>query len=57
MAKAYSNEEIEEMLNPRPKDWTAIVDELKDEADSTPLIATIAFFTLGLALGFTMSKK
>jgi len=57
MAKAYSDEEIEQMLRPRSKDWTAIVDELKVEAESVPLIATVAFFTLGLALGFTMSKK
>jgi len=57
MAKAYSDEEIEQILRPTPKDWTAIVDELKVEAESVPLIATVAFFTLGLALGFTMSKK
>jgi len=57
MAKAYSDEEIEQMLRPRPRDWTAIVDELKVEAESVPLIATVAFFTLGLALGFAMSKK
>jgi len=57
MTKAYSDEEIEQMLSPRPKDWMAIVDELKEEAESMPLIATVAFFTLGLALGFTMSKK
>jgi len=57
MAKAYSNDEIEQMLNPRSKDWWVLVDELKLEAESMPLIATVAFFTLGLALGFTISKK
>jgi len=57
MAKAYSDEEIEQMLAPRPKDWKAIVDQLKVEAESMPLIATAAFFTLGLALGFIISKK
>jgi len=57
MAKGYSDEEIEQILSPRPKDWWAIVYELEDEAKSMPLIATVAFFTLGLALGFTMSKK
>jgi hypothetical protein len=57
MAKAYSDEEIEQMLSPRPKHWTTIVDELTVEAESVPLIATVAFFTLGLALGFAVSKK
>jgi len=56
MAKGYSDEEIEQMLSPRPKDWWVLVDELKEEAESVPLIATVAFFTLGLALGFTLSK-
>jgi len=57
MARAYSDEEIERMLNSRPRDWWAIFDELKDEAESIPLIAAITAFTLGLALGFTISKK
>ena len=57
MTKTYADEEIEQMLNLRPKDWQVAVDELRAEAESVPLIATIAFFTLGLALGFTLSKK
>ena len=57
MARAYSDEEIEQMLCLRPKGWWAFADELKDEAESMPLIATLALFTLGLALGFTISKK
>jgi len=52
MAKGYSDEEIEQILRPRPKDWMAILDELKVEAESVPLIATVAFFTLSLALGW-----
>jgi len=57
MAKAYSDKEMGQMLNPSSKDRWVLVDELKSDAESMPLIAMVVFFTLGPAVGFTMSKK
>jgi len=57
LGEAYADEEVEEMLNSEPKGFWGLIEELEDEAGSVPLIAMVAFFALGLSLGFAVSKK
>lgn len=57
MGEAYGDEEIEQILQSRRGGLQALIDELKDEAESMPLIAMIAFFALGLSLGLAASRK